>query len=183
MIGKDGNPLMVEKNKSNSSHQFTTQKSKANEEKTLSTNQINTEQASVDLTSSQDGIDKSKDLEPLKVRNKIGLNYTLTLDSQYSLDTLYGSNQFSIGGEYTIRGFREGTISGDNGYYIRNDLRMSLQQLFPRALINTKPMNYGNKIKDKQYNLSINDALLRTSISIFYDFGYVKNKHKILPDY
>jgi hypothetical protein len=60
---------------------------------------------------------------------------------------------------------------------------MSLQQLFPRALINTKPMNYGNKIKDKQYNLSINDALLRTSISIFYDFGYVKNKHKILPDY
>ena len=46
------------------------------------------------------------ELIPLKARNKINLNYTLTFDSQYSWNTLYGTDQFSIGGEYIIRGFR-----------------------------------------------------------------------------
>lgn len=116
---------------------------------------------------------------PYKVRNKINLNYTLTFDSQYSWDTLYGTDQFSIGGEYTVRGFREGTISGDNGYYIRNDLSINLQQLFPRFILNSKIMNYGSNtnIKGKNLRLSINDFLSKAYISIFYDYGYVRDKY------
>lgn len=119
---------------------------------------------------------------PYKVRNKINLNYTLTFDSQYSWHTLYGTDQFSIGGEYTIRGFRESTISGDNGYYIRNDLSVGLQQLFPIALLNTKFMNYGSIIKGKNVRLSINDFLKRSQLSIFYDYGYVKDKYSDSSD-
>ena len=122
------------------------------------------------------------ELVPLKVRNKINLNYTLTFDSQYSWDTLYGTDQFSIGGEYTVRGFREATISGDNGYYIRNDLRINLQQLFPRILLNTKIMNYGRIIKGKNIALSINDFLSKIYLSIFYDYGYVKDKYSDSSD-
>ena len=110
------------------------------------------------------------ELIPLKARNKINLNYTLSFDSQYSWNTLYGTDQFSIGGEYTIRGFRNENISGDNGYYIRNDLSVSLQQLFPKILINTKFMNYGSIIKNKNTRLSINDALSRIYLGIFYDY-------------
>ena len=127
-------------------------------------------------------IEKVKEQIPYKVRNKINLNYTLTFDSQYSWNTLYGTDQFSIGGEYTVRGFREATISGDNGYYIRNDLRISLQQLFPKILLNTKMMNFGSVIKGKNIALSVNDFLSKTYLSIFYDYGYVKDKYSDSSD-
>lgn len=116
--------------------------------------------------------------EPIKVRNKLPLYYTLTFDSQYSFDTLYGSDQFSVGGEYTVRGFRESNISGDIGYYIRNDLKINLLDLLPNAIVYTKPMNVG-----KQHRISINDTISRTYLSAFFDYGYVRNRHKILPDY
>ena len=127
-------------------------------------------------------IEKVKEQIPYKVRNKINLNYTLSFDSQYSWNTLYGTDQFSIGGEYTIRGFRNENISGDNGYYIRNDLSVSLQQLLPRVLLNTKLMNIGHTIKNRNTRLSINDALSRTYLGIFYDYGYVKDKYSDLSD-
>ena len=122
------------------------------------------------------------ELVPLKVRNKINLNYTLSFDSQYSWNTLYGTDQFSIGGEYTIRGFRNENISGDNGYYIRNDLSINLKQLSPKILINTKFMNYGSIIKNKNTRLSINDVLSRTYLGIFYDYGYTKDKYSDSSD-
>jgi hemolysin activation/secretion protein len=41
---------------------------------------------------------------------------------QHALDKLYGSEQLLIGGNYTVRGFVDTTLSGDNGYFWRNDL-------------------------------------------------------------
>jgi hemolysin activation/secretion protein len=41
---------------------------------------------------------------------------------QYAPDALYGSQQFSIGGQYTVRGFLDEALANDNGYYLRNDL-------------------------------------------------------------
>ncbi|HYD19182.1 MAG TPA: ShlB/FhaC/HecB family hemolysin secretion/activation protein [Patescibacteria group bacterium] len=46
------------------------------------------------------------------------------LSSQYALDALFGSEQFSLGGVYTVRGFYEDTLANDHGFYIRNDLAM-----------------------------------------------------------
>lgn len=115
--------------------------------------------------------------EPVIIRNKLPLSYTLTFNSQYSWNTLYGTDKFSVGGQWTVRGFKENTISGDNGYSVRNDLRVNLQQLFPKCILNTKPMKFGNTIKGKQYNISVNDALSRTYFSVFYDYGFVKDKY------
>ena len=33
-------------------------------------------------------------------------------------DPLFGSEQFSIGGAYSVRGFRESTIANDNGFIL-----------------------------------------------------------------
>lgn len=168
-------------------------------------------------------------LEPITVRNKIPLSYTITIDSQYSWDTLHSTNQMSLGGEYSVRGFKENSISGDNGYTIRNDIRINLQHLFPKVLLKTRAMNYGNsftrkvgeeaktKVKTENSNnngnhdiaskntsnntnndsnhnnnsytektyyprLSINDALSRTYLNIFYDYGYVEDKHEDSSD-
>lgn len=48
---------------------------------------------------------------------------------QWSPDRLYGSERMTIGGESSVRGFKEQSISGDNGGYWRNDLSWTLLTL------------------------------------------------------
>lgn len=45
---------------------------------------------------------------------------------QWSPDRLYGSERLTLGGEASVRGFKEQYISGDNGGYWRNELNYSL---------------------------------------------------------
>ncbi|MGF1719549.1 ShlB/FhaC/HecB family hemolysin secretion/activation protein [Vibrio kyushuensis] len=57
------------------------------------------------------------------------LTYTTTLFGQWTNHTLYGSERLSIGGEYSIRGFKNVALSGDEGYYWRNELNYPLATL------------------------------------------------------
>lgn len=41
---------------------------------------------------------------------------------QYAQDTLYGTERIGVGGQYSVRGFRDDTLSGDTGGYVRNEL-------------------------------------------------------------
>jgi hemolysin activation/secretion protein len=53
--------------------------------------------------------------------------YTLIARGQYTQNKLYATEQFSIGGRYTVRGFDgEQTLAADNGYIIRNELSIPL---------------------------------------------------------
>ncbi|ALR74821.1 ShlB/FhaC/HecB family hemolysin secretion/activation protein [[Enterobacter] lignolyticus] len=45
---------------------------------------------------------------------------------QWSPDRLYGSERVTLGGESSVRGFKEQSISGDNGGYWRNELNWAL---------------------------------------------------------
>lgn len=45
---------------------------------------------------------------------------------QWSSDRLYGSERLTLGGETSVRGFKEQYISGDNGGYWRNEINASL---------------------------------------------------------
>lgn len=45
---------------------------------------------------------------------------------QWSPDRLYGSERLTLGGESSVRGFKEQYISGDNGAYWRNELHYTL---------------------------------------------------------
>ncbi|MGO3908937.1 ShlB/FhaC/HecB family hemolysin secretion/activation protein [Huaxiibacter chinensis] len=45
---------------------------------------------------------------------------------QWSPDRLYGSERLTLGGETSVRGYKEQYISGDNGGYWRNELNWSL---------------------------------------------------------
>jgi len=53
---------------------------------------------------------------------KRSATFSTALSAQYSLDTLYGSEQISVGGPYSVRGFYGTSIANDHGYYLRNDL-------------------------------------------------------------
>ena len=102
-------------------------------------------------------------------KTAIPLNHKLTFDSLKSNDSLYGSDQFSLGGRYTIRGFQESIISGDNGYLFRNDLSARLSDLTPKSLLNSKIFGFGGE------NFSANSAISKMRFGIFHDYGYVRN--------
>lgn len=48
--------------------------------------------------------------------------FSSRIEGQRALDTLYGSEQILIGGIYSVRGFAASSLSGDHGWYSRNEL-------------------------------------------------------------
>ncbi|MBU6339625.1 MAG: hypothetical protein KGQ36_06640 [Rickettsiales bacterium] len=82
------------------------------------------------------------------------LTFVTEANAQYAKQTLYGSEQFSVGGYYSVRGVRENYINGDSGYYFRNKINFNLGSLH-------QSFSYLNKF----------------SLEPFYDYGYVKNKY------
>jgi len=54
------------------------------------------------------------------------LLWLTSLYGQWSPDRLYGSERLTLGGESSIRGFKEQYLSGDNGGYWRNELNYPL---------------------------------------------------------
>jgi hemolysin activation/secretion protein len=108
---------------------------------------------------------------------KINLPITLSsqMDSQLSQDTLFGSEQFSVGGYYSVRGFRENFIAGDSGYYFRNKANINLGQLLIPFLRQDKKSKSENKTSNfLGKNLH---HLYKLSMEPFYDYGYVQNKY------
>jgi hypothetical protein len=93
-------------------------------------------------------------------KTQINLNHNLTFDSQISKNRLFNSEQMAIGGRYTVRGFAESSISGDSGYYIKNDLGANVFQLMPNVIKNSFATS----------------LLQKLSAGVFYDYGYVRNK-------
>lgn len=63
------------------------------------------------------------------------LAYTAQFSGQHAYDVLYGSEQFSIGSPYTVRGFSEDSLNGDQGQYLRNDLSLSEPVMLPGGYI------------------------------------------------
>ena len=60
--------------------------------------------------------------------------YTMRFRSQFTDQRLFGTDQFSIGGRYSVRGFSgEETLRGDSGYYVQNEwaLPFRKQQITP----------------------------------------------------
>lgn len=102
-------------------------------------------------------------------KTKIPLNHQLTFEVQQSEDSLFGSEQMNIGGQYSVRGFQESSISGDNGYYVRNDLSAKVSDLLPNFLIANKLAKFGGD------NFSLASFFDKSRFTIFYDFGYVRN--------
>ncbi|MEJ8796757.1 ShlB/FhaC/HecB family hemolysin secretion/activation protein [Trinickia caryophylli] len=47
--------------------------------------------------------------------------YRGTFTGQYSHDALFGNEQLFLGGTDTVRGFTQSSVSGDSGFYLRNE--------------------------------------------------------------
>lgn len=100
---------------------------------------------------------------------KYGFNYSLPfavlhrdfgffsqLSGQKSNNVLYGSEQIQIGGLYSVRGFVKNVLTGDDGYYWRNEL--SIRQ----------PVTIGSET-------------INSRIYVGYDMGEVRNIAPNIP--
>lgn len=63
----------------------------------------------------------------LKGFNWLGQSFSLSssFSGQQAFDPLYGSEQYSIGSLYSVRGFNQNSLSGDHGYAFKNDLTLN----------------------------------------------------------
>ncbi|MGC0154504.1 ShlB/FhaC/HecB family hemolysin secretion/activation protein [Chromobacterium vaccinii] len=70
---------------------------------------------------------------PLHIASQT-LRWSSELRGQYSPDLLMSSEQFSIGGRGSVRGFNTSTLVGQSGYYLRNELSWPLPPVGALAL-------------------------------------------------
>lgn len=89
--------------------------------------------------------------------------YNSEIDLQKSRIALYGMEQISIGGYYSVRGFKDFSISADSGYFWRNKINLNLGDF----------KNYHSQIK---FPKSLN-FLNKISLETFFDYGYVRNNY------
>ena len=74
-------------------------------------------------------------------------SFSSDIVGQHALDTLYGSEQILIGSIYSVRGFVDNSLSGDDGYYWRNELAIEPSFQLGNAPINSRlytGIDYGN---------------------------------------
>lgn len=91
------------------------------------------DQAEIDPRAQFDKVLASLSLQrPFKI-NEWQFIYHGLLSGQYSDDRLFGSEQTSLGGYHSIRGFRESVTFGNNGLFSRNEL-----ELYLPAILNPK---------------------------------------------
>lgn len=53
---------------------------------------------------------------------KNNFKYNLALRAQYSNDYLFGTEEISMGGPYSVRGFKNTGLVGNSGFYTRNEI-------------------------------------------------------------
>jgi len=56
-------------------------------------------------------------------------SFSTQATGQFAFEPLYGSEQITLGSYYTVRGFNRYSLSGDRGWYVRNELSTSLPKL------------------------------------------------------
>lgn len=94
--------------------------------------------------------------------SEVPIAYNLSFDSQFSKQKLYSNDQFSVGGIHSVRGFKEGVISGDSGYNIKNEFNANLGKIFAPLL--------------SEKNSQCLTKLNLFSVTPFYDYGHVQLK-------
>ena len=90
------------------------------------------------------------------------VSYTMAFDGQYTEDEVLSSETVYVGGETSVRGFKDG-VSGDSGFYLRNDLSFNLpyilktESLWAKAITPSLFFDYGlvkSNVDDSKVELS-----------------------------
>lgn len=97
--------------------------------------------------------------------------YKLGLGATYSEDRLLAAEQFTMGDEYTVRGFKESSVAGNKGIYINNTITYLGTQDMNRYLAMFKPFIGldGGISRDK--DLPTSDKIAGLALGIKFNAG------------
>jgi len=80
---------------------------------------------------------------------------------QYTRDVLFDNDKFSVGGDYTVRGYPDGSLYGNNAWYINNELTRSWEIDASASVLHTITLfgglDYGHVRCEKDNPLSCGD--------------------------
>ncbi|WP_245552715.1 ShlB/FhaC/HecB family hemolysin secretion/activation protein [Fusobacterium russii] len=73
--------------------------------------------------------------------------YKINLGGQYSKDILYSQEKLGIGDDTTVRGFKDESLQGDKGFYIRNEIGYKGLQFLEPYIAYDYGRTFNNKIE------------------------------------
>ncbi|MDO4691028.1 MAG: ShlB/FhaC/HecB family hemolysin secretion/activation protein [Fusobacterium sp.] len=73
--------------------------------------------------------------------------YKINLGGQYSKNILYSQEKLGIGDDTTVRGFKDESLQGDKGFYIRNEIGYKGLQFLEPYIAYDYGRTFNNKIK------------------------------------
>lgn len=107
------------------------------------------------------------------------VSYLTSLYGQYSEDVLYGSEQMTLGGESSVRGFKEQYLSGNRGGYWRNEVSwQAFSASVPGNVSFTLALDGGWLPHDKRQPYS-NGTLWGTSVGVASANRWLSNQFTI----
>ncbi|CAX57323.1 Haemolysin secretion/activation protein, ShlB/FhaC/HecB family, C-terminal fragment [Erwinia pyrifoliae Ep1/96] len=89
-----------------------------------------------------------------------------SLYGQWSPDRLYGSERLTLGGESSVRGFKQQYLSGDAGGYLRNELDYSLFRLALLGEVSALAAVDGGWLKSDALNSQLTGTLWGSAMGI-----------------
>lgn len=104
-------------------------------------------------------------IKPFSIKNNY-FSYELSSSAQYTSDNLYSDEKYSIGNEVTVRGY-ENSISGNRGYFLRNQVYYTLPILKRNLRIYT-----GIDTGETGENKTLNKHLLGGAVGLDYTTNY-----------
>jgi len=72
-----------------------------------------------------------------------GIRLTSRAHLQRTLDALFDNDKLSVGGDYTVRGYPDGSLYGNNAWYVRSDLTRSWAVNLSPALLQSASLFAG----------------------------------------
>ena len=105
-----------------------------------------------------------------------GLWWLSSAYGQWSPDRLYGAEQVSIGGESSVRGFKEQMISGNNGGYLRNELNYSLFTLPYIGQVSTLAAIDSGWLHSDQYGRYSSGTLWGSAVGVLSSARYYSSQ-------
>lgn len=102
-----------------------------------------------------------------------GFQYRMGIGASYSDDRLLAANQFTMGDEYTVRGFKESSVAGNKGIYINNTITYLGAKDMNRFLSMFKPFIGLDGGVSRDRDLPTSDKIMGMALGVKFNAGHL----------
>lgn len=99
--------------------------------------------------------------------------YRMGIGGTYSDDRLMSANQFTMGDEFTVRGFKESSVAGNKGVYMNNTITYLGTQDMNKFLAMFKPFIGLDGGVSRDRDLPTSDKIAGMALGVKFNMGYL----------